>query len=390
MKGTIYKRGTTYTYMIDLGKDPITNKRQRISKGGYKTKKECQAALAEIQTQYNQGSYINESEITLKDFIDEWMKLYESTGKVKISTIRVRKHETNNMLLYFKTVKLKDITRKMYQEFLFEMNKKFAENTLSGIHGTARSIFKKAVELKYIKEDPTEYAVLPKRQKTVEELEAEHPIPKFFELKELNEFLKTAKKDDDKQVHTIFMTLAYTGMRVGELCALKWKDIDFKNKEISIYKTYYNPTNKTDKYTLLTPKTTTSKRKIFIDDMLIKELKKHKKYQDELKLKIPSWHKEDFIFTKVLNYPGYPEVIKQIELKMKQIIKNAKLEKSITPHGLRHTHASLLAQAGVSLEEIMERLGHKDDSITRDIYLHVTQDMKKEASSKFMNLMKAK
>lgn len=390
MKGTIYKRGTTYTYMIDLGKDPITNKRQRISKGGYKTKKECQAALAEIQTQYNQGSYINESEITLKDFIDEWMKLYESTGKVKISTVRVRKHETNNMLLYFKTVKLKDITRKMYQEFLFEMNKKFAENTLSGIHGTSRSVFKKAVELKYIKEDPTEYAVLPKRQKTVEELEAEHPIPKFFELNELNEFLEAAKKDDDKQVHTIFMTLAYTGMRVGELCALKWKDIDFNKKEISIYKTYYNPTNKTDKYTLLTPKTKTSKRKIFIDDMLIKELKKHKKYQDEFKLKIPSWYKEDFIFTKVLNYPGYPEVIKGIENKMAQLIKNNNLEKKITPHGLRHTHASLLAQAGVSLEEIMERLGHKDDSITREIYLHVTQDMKKEASSKFMNLMKAK
>ncbi len=390
MKGTIYKRGTTYTYMIDLGKDPITNKRQRISKGGFKTKRECQAALAGIQTDYNQGTYINETEITLKDFIAEWLRLYENTGKVKISTVRVRKHETNNMLDYFKTVKLKDITRKMYQEFLFEMNKKFAENTLSGIHGTARSVFKKAIELKYIKEDPTEYTVLPKKQKTVEELETEKPVPKYFELKELNNFLNACKRDNDPQVHTIFMTLAYTGMRVGELCALKWKDIDFKAKEINIYKTYYNPTNKTDNYALLTPKTTTSKRKIFIDNMLIKELKKHKKYQDELKLKIPSWFKKDgdFVFTKVTNYPGYPEVIKQIELKMKQVIKKNGLLKEITPHGLRHTHASLLAQAGVSLEEIMERLGHKDDTITREIYLHVTQDMKKEASTKFMNLLK--
>jgi len=185
------------------------------------------------------------------------------------------------------------------------------------------------------------------------------------------------------------MTLAYTGMRIGELCALKWKDIDFKDKEINIYKTYYNPTNKADGFTLLTPKTSTSKRKITIDDLLIKELKKHKKYQSELKLKIPSWYKEDFVFTKALKNSGYPEVIKQIEIKMKQVFKNNNITKIITPHGLRHTHASLLAEAGVSLEEIMERLGHKDDSITREIYLHVTKDMKKEASQKFTQLMKS-
>lgn len=51
------------------------------------------------------------------------------------------------------------------------------------------------------------------------------------------------------------MLLSYTGMRIGELCALKWKDIDFKEKQIKIYKTYYNPTNNTVKYTLLPPKT---------------------------------------------------------------------------------------------------------------------------------------
>jgi len=388
MKGHIYKRGATYTYVIDLGKDPITNKRHQNSKGGFKTKKEAQAALAQVQTEFNQGLYINESEITLKDFIEKWMKLYESTGKVKISTVRVRKHETNNMLLYFKEVKLKEITSSMYQDFLLDLNKKFAENTLKGIHRTARMVFRKAIELKFIKSDPTEYAELPRHQKTVEQLENETGIPKYFEKSELKKFLNAAKKDGNPQVYTIFMTLAYTGMRVGELCALKWKDIDFINKELFIYKTYYNPTNNALEYTLLTPKTSTSKRKITIDDNLIKELKRHRARQSELILKIPSWLKEDFVFTKVLNCPGYPENIKQIESKMKQIIRINNLDKEITPHGLRHTHASLLAQAGVSLEEIMERLGHKDDATTRNIYLHITKDMKKEASQKFSELMK--
>lgn len=388
MKGHIYKRGKTYTYIIDLGKDPLTNKRRQKTKGGFLTKKECQAALAAVQTEYNEGTYVNESEITLRQFIEKWLELYEKSGIVKISTVRVRKHETSNMLLYFKEVKLKDITNSMYQDFLLDLNTKFAENTLKGIHGTARSVFKKAVEQKYIKTDPTEYAILPKHQKTVEELEQEHEVPKYFEKDELKEFLDVAKQDSDSQTYTIFMTLSYTGMRIGELCTLKWKDIDFKNKEINIYKTYYNPTNNTVEYTLLTPKTSTSKRKITIDDELIKELKRHRIRQSELRLKIPSWHKEDFVFTKVLKYPGYPETPKQIENKMRQLIKSNNFKK-ITPHGLRHTHTTLLAQAGVSLEEIQERLGHKDDSITRDIYLHITKDMKKEASQKFSQLMKS-
>ncbi|WP_144559519.1 tyrosine-type recombinase/integrase [Shouchella miscanthi] len=59
----------------------------------------------------------------------------------------------------------------------------------------------------------------------------------------------------------------------------------------------------------------------------------------------------------------------------------------LPPYSPRLTHTSLLAEAGVSLEEIMERLGHKNDSVTRDVYLHVTKSRKKEAAVKFSNLM---
>lgn len=110
---------------------------------------------------------------------------------------------------------------------------------------------------------------------------------------------------------------------------------------------------------------------------------------NKIKLKLESWHDEDFVFTKVINYPGYPETPKQIDLKMAQILKQSKIKTVLTPHGLRHTHASLLAQAGVGLQEIMDRLGHQDDDTTKNIYLHVTKDMKKEASQKFSELMKS-
>jgi integrase len=86
-------------------------------------------------------------------------------------------------------------------------------------------------------------------------------------------------------------------------------------------------------------------------------------------------------------YLGYPELIKIIEFHMARLLKLAGLNEKLTPHSLRHTHTSLLTEAGVGLEEIMERLGHKDDATTRHIYLHITKSKKKEAAQKFSELM---
>jgi integrase len=89
----------------------------------------------------------------------------------------------------------------------------------------------------------------------------------------------------------------------------------------------------------------------------------------------------------VKKYPGYPLYIKLIENRMDRLLKLAGLNTDLTPHSLRHTHVSLLAEAGVGIEEIMERLGHSDDDTTRKVYLHVTKTKKKEAAQKFSELM---
>ena len=86
---------------------------------------------------------------------------------------------------------------------------------------------------------------------------------------------------------------------------------------------------------------------------------------------------------------GYPIVIKTVQNRMAWLLRIAELNPELTPHSLRHTHTSLLAEAGVSLEQIMDRLGHSDDHITKNVYLHVTQELKKEASQKFSELMRS-
>ena len=382
--------GATWSYIIDIGVDPKTGKRKQKKKGGFKTKKDVTLAAAIVIQELDQGTFIKESNITFEDFTVEWLALYQGTGRVKISTIRIRKHEIGRLKPFFSLNKIKTITRKMYQGALNDLVRQgLSYGTLTGIHCTGRMIFKKAVELGYIKADPTQYAVIPRTQKTVEELEAEEEIPKYLEKEELSLFLKMARDKSLEMDDVTFITLAYTGMRVGELCALKWKDVDFEKHTISITKTCYNPTNNIRKYELLPPKTKTSRRVIDVDTVVLAELEIHRVWQNIVRMEHrDTYHDKDFIFAKMKKNYGYPELVIIIEWRMARLLRLAKLNAELTPHSLRHTHTSLLAEAKVGLEEIMERLGHADDKITRRIYLHVTKAMKKEASQKFGELMR--
>ncbi|MFD1851574.1 tyrosine-type recombinase/integrase [Oceanobacillus bengalensis] len=278
----------------------------------------------------------------------------------------------------------------MYQDALHDLNDQdYSDSTREGIHRTGRMIFRKALEMELIKKDPTEFAYLKKEKKTIEQLEEEE-IPKYLEKEELALFLKTAEDYGLEHDYLIFLILSYTGIRVGELVALKWKDVDFVNHTISITKTYYIPTNKTLKYLLVTPKTRKSRRKIIVDEEIINALKEHKEVQNQvIKQLEDDYYDKDFIFTKMERQHGYPIVIKTVQNRMKRLLSLADLNPELTQHSLRHTHTSLLAEADVALEQIMDRLGHSDDQITKDVYLHVTQEMKKEASQKFSELMRS-
>ncbi|KHE69666.1 tyrosine-type recombinase/integrase, partial [Halobacillus sp. BBL2006] len=365
-------------------------KRRQKKKSGFRTKKEAEAAAAILKNELNQGTYVEESNVTFEDFSYEWLSIYEGNGNVKESTVRIRKHEIKRLLDYFAKLKLKGITRHQYQNAINDLKKRgYAQNTIEGAHRTGRMIFRKAVEMEVLKKDPTEFTHVPRHQKTIEELEGKKDLPRYLEKQKLKHFLQVAKKVGLEQDYPIFLLLAYTGLRTGELCALKWRDIDMEEQTISISKTYYNPNNNRKEYKLLPPKTATAVRVIDVDDTVINELKKHQTQQKETMMKHRHiYHDQGFVFASVDDkLPGYPHYIKKVENRMARLLKLAELNTELTPHSLRHTHTSLLAEAEVSLPQIMERLGHKDESTTKNVYLHVTKEMKKEASQKFKELM---
>lgn len=265
------------------------------------------------------------------------------------------------------------ITKKMYQDRIIELSEQYSRNYLSGIHACGRMLFRKAVELGLIKINPSENFQLPKRQAKVEDLENEQEEYKFLEKEELANFLKLSQTDGLEMDSIIFTVLSYTGLRIGELLALKWTDFDDKQETLRVTKTLYNPSNNFEKYQLLTPKTLGSVRTIRIDNMLVTMLKKHKIKQNEIKFKNRLIYNDSgFIFARK---DGHPQLRKVIETRLKRLLRKAGIKKNITPHSFQHTHTSLLIEAGVGIKEIQQRLGHSNINTTMNIYAHMTANM---------------
>nr|WP_313897779.1 site-specific integrase [Bacillus litorisediminis] len=320
----------------------------------------------------------------------EWLEVYALTG-VKKNTIRVRKKEIQILNRYIAKVNIDKISSKMYQSILTDLSKPnptrkpvtYARTTIEGVHTTAGMIFKYAIKEKMIKESPTTHAIIPKQRKTVEEIENQSIEEEYLELDEISEFLGVVEKHGLYLDVERFYLLAFSGMRPGELCALKWTDISFSKRTVRVTKTLVNENNNMREYELTPPKTEGSIRTFDVPEHVINILKQHKMKQMRLlndgRKKYKDFHEGNFVFCRENGYPFAP---KNILDRMKRLLEKTSIQKHATPHIFRHTHISMLAAAGVDLPTIMERVGHEDVKTTMRIYMHVTKKMKEDASIK--------
>src|SRR5690348_17233252 len=274
---TFRKRGNKWSFRIDIGRDPVTNNKRKqvtVSKSteypdGFDAKT-VKLAAATMLHELSRGTYVREKDISFVDFAKEWFKRY--TNKKKVSTVKVRKFQLLYLTKHFEFDKLKDISKKRYQGFLDSMQEKYAHNTIVGAHSTGKLMFDYAMEYDYIKINPTQYAIIPKTLKTVEDIESKVEIPKYLEKEELALFLKVAQYVGLDGDLLIFLTLSYSGMRDGELCSLKKSDFIKEESKVSITKTLFNHRGRIREFELLTPKNESSIRKTEVDPIVFKAL----------------------------------------------------------------------------------------------------------------------
>lgn len=387
------KRGKTWQYTVELGIDPATGKRKQKTKGGFRTKKEAELAAAKIEKEIFDGTYVEESKITFVEFFPIWLEYYSKY--VKPGTVEVRKTAFNTLKKYLGHIMMRKITKPMYVKMLHDLHEQgSSENTIKAIHSTASLVFKYALnEERIIKFDPTanvDFRFL-KVERTASDKLTLKDSEKFLEKEDLAKFLQVAKarRKEHPQDYIIFLTLAYTGLRRGELSVLKWTDVDMDNHTISINKTFsFGDSKRANDFVLAPPKTIESNRVIDVDEFIIEQLKIHRSWQKEYMMRNRDRYvDQDFVFINTNKYPGYPVPPQYIYDHMKSILKQMEYPINLSPHSMRHTHASLCIEAGIPLRDISERLGHTDMNMLEKIYAHTTKGQKEKTSKKFNQLM---
>lgn len=368
---------TRYLFQTYLGIDSLTGKERRTTRRGFKTMKEAKQAernlLLDVEENglpSNQSDGFQDS--TFEEVAHLWLKSYKTT--VKPSTFENVRSKVEKMTEeHFKELKLKKITVAYCQRVVIELSKTYVlyNHYLSVIN----RIFKYAVLMDILDSNPFDKVIKPKSRQTQRK-------GNFLTKEELKEFLKLAQTTTLSYFFPLVHLMAYTGLRQGEALALKWSDIDFENKKITVNKTAVRIK---EKQTIQTPKTKNSKRVISIDPATLSILKSWKKDQIKIYFKNGKHFEgdENFIFT---NQRGEWVHIHNFIRYFKRFIADHKL-KPITPHGLRHTHASLLFSAGVEPKNISDRLGHSTVQITLDLYTHISEEQRTDTVDKLLEYM---
>ena len=351
---------------------PITGKRRQVTRRG-KTKKEAEEKVKKgIAVLQHQSTY--DPEIRFTEFTEQWLKLYRLKGN-KETTIKYRQYCLSVLNKYLARDKIINITTIRYQDVINDLfEKECAYFTLRGIQNAAKMMFNYAKEIGLIEVNPVDGAFVPKKKMTLEQVNGQDVEQLFLESDELKEFLREVDKYPNIAYRAVIYTIAFTGMRPGEALALRLEDVDLINKTIRINKTNYAKSDRKKDFELTPPKTIGSVRIIDIDDIVVDKIQELKDFR-----KSNNWNDDGYVFGE---QDGFPTTVKMLNRAVKRIAARTNIDKPFRTYILRHTHISLLAEAEVDLNYIMNRVGHKNSDTTTKIYLHVTGGMRENASQK--------
>ena len=362
---------TLYKFRYYAGLDETTGKQRYIRRQGFTSEKDAKTELLKIEYLVSTNQYFKSVKSgKFVDVLDEWLSLHKET--VKPSTlVRENSYITNHIKPYFKNMYVDKITLRQCQNFT---NKAFAAApaAYTQIIGIVKSILDYALRLDMIKSNPMLYVIKPKRQATISDKHNN-----YYNKQELKKFLDVAK-DTSLKKYALFRLLSYSGMRAGECLALAWHDLDYKNNTIAINKTLARIK---DKLVIQTPKTKASNRVISLDTETIQVLKMWQLEQRKqlLKLGINSMNKHQLIFSNGNNEYIYSGTVRK---SIKILARKAGIH-SITTHGFRHTHATLLFASGMDIKQVQARLGHSNVQTTLNIYTHAIQDKQDKIGDEF-------
>ena len=344
-----------HKYYDELGK------RKEKKKQNFKTENEAYRALLEIRTSTMDGEIkkVEHNNLTISEWLDIWFETNKNEWKPtsQLQRSNAIKYQMKPLLGKYKLAELDKTTyKKVYINVLL---KEYKPSTVQLFH----RLFKVAINAAVDDE------IIPRNRFNKITIETEDIKDNFYTTSELNSFIQSAKELENITNYTLIILLSYTGLRKGEAHGLTWEDINFEERTLTVRRTR-------DNKGVRSPKTKRSSRTILINEELVKQLSVYRTWCKQIKLSFGYRLKDDdFIF--ISYQSGSPITENTIMYSMRRISKETNL-KTISPHGLRHTHATILISQRIPVKVIADRLGNTPQMIL-DIYGHSFKDLEEES-----------
>jgi Site-specific recombinase XerD len=395
-EGHIAKRKNgTWRGLLTIGyKDDGSPQRKSFTG---KTQREVSNKMKEFSVDNNRGLLPSDDKLTLSQWFHTWLFTYRKNDLKAASFEKYegiyRNYIKNNTI---GNIKLKDLKttplQNYYNSLIAECDK--TPSTIKSINKCLKSCLTKAVKEGYILKNYACFVNLPKIQKV------DSDLINIFTPREQQIFMNEAIKN---KKGIIYIFALGTGLRLGELLALKWSDISFKNKTVNINKslkeTYVFDENEQRhfKFLIQEPKTKNSYRDVPINDNLLDLLKDHKKKQQlEIENNKDVYLNNFLIFAtptgNFLNFSNVRKIFKKIIKNYNSSLSEEEILTKSLPdiriHDMRHTFATRLFENGVAPKTVQALLGHADITTTMNIYTHVMKDTKDDAIDTINHMFK--
>lgn len=367
MRGHITKRSDSWTAIVDLPPDPATGKRRqrRITA---RTKREVEQQVAAL-IQASQAGFTDAGNLSVRAYFDRWLETTAPTLRA-VTMRRYRDLVRLHIASVIGSTPLAKLSAADVQRLYADRLKLLSPNTVRYIHAVLHHALDGAVKWGLLFRNVADAVEPPKKARSEMHVwSAEH----------VGRVLRAAADD---RLEPLWRLAIYTGMRRGELLALKWADFDLDGGALFVQRSLSR--GLTSRLEEGEPKSRSGRRRIALSPSLVESLKRHRVRQLEYRLSVgDAYEDREYVFASETGGYIHPNTLYR---RFRDLSARAGVP-AIRFHDLRHTSATLLLAEGVHGKIVQERLGHANIAMTLDLYSHVTADMQRHAADRLEALI---
>jgi integrase len=356
MKGHLKERSPGHWAIILDINDPQTGKRRRKWHSFKGTKKEARIECARLITEMKDGAYVETDRTSLNDFCDRWERDWAATN-VSPKTSERYSHLLKHIRPTLGAKPMQAIRAQDLNALYTSLHDKLAPRTIGHLHRLLHLVFGHATKWGNIKRNVVALVNAPKVPPTEAAVLQLAEIPQMFDT----------VRGRGYSLYPIAVVALGTGMRRGELCALRWQDVNLDAATLRVERSL-EQTRKSG-LRFKEPKSKRGRRNISLSPAVVAELRKHWATQQEqrLSLGLGGSPPDGLVFA---DWDGSPFAPDRLSDNFADTMEAAGLP-HVTLHTLRHTHASQLIRSGVDILTVSRRLGHATATVTLNVYGHL-------------------